>query len=76
MEGQAPDVLGVHGVHRQPGEDVVGDIVAGEDGGVIVVEGGFDDVFQLPDVAGQLWARKISCTSLLYAMICLWNFLL
>lgn len=48
MEGQASDVLGVHGVHRQPGEDVVGDIVAGEDGGVIVVEGGFDDVFSAP----------------------------
>lgn len=58
MEGQAPDVLGVHGVHRQPGEDVVGDIVAGEDGGVIVVEGGFDDVFQLPDVAGPVIGQK------------------
>ena len=58
MEGQASDVLGVHGVHRQPGEDVVGDIVAGEDGGVIVVEGGFDDVFQLPDVAGPVIGQK------------------
>lgn len=54
MEGQAPDVLGVHGVHRQPGEDVVGDIVAGEDGGVIVVEGGFDDVFSSRTLPGQL----------------------